>query len=143
MISALRLLAVASLALPLCACAHKAPGGSYLVVVRDPGTTRPVEGATVELVPGDAARASAVTDGKGEAVLLVRSFSRAELRVEFDGEVDRHFVRAGSIPRWGAPVDDQPDPAARGPLVFLPDPAAGTAPRFASELFFLRTEPPR
>lgn len=143
MISALRLLAIASLALPLCACAHKAPRGSYLVVVRDPGTTRPVEGATVELVPGDAARASAVTDGKGEAVLVLRSFSRAELRVAFDGEIDRHFVRAGRIPQWGAPADDEPDPAARGPLVFLPDPATGATPRFASELFFLRTERPR
>lgn len=83
---------------------------SYLVTVRDRTAGTAVEGATVEVRAGSGevaeAGARSMTDGRGEAVLLLGGRPRADLFVTFDGETERYWFVPARIPRFDAPREE-------------------------------------
>ena len=92
---------------------------SYLFTVTDRGSTRSIEGATLEITP-EAERTPTIrasTDGRGESVVVMPRDQRCYLVVTFDGTTDRYLVRSELVPAWNAPTEAIDDP--NGPLRFI------------------------
>lgn len=143
---ALRAFVFLALALPLAACTPNSRTGSYLLTVREAGYNRAVEGASVEVFlngggGGSGQRVTSTTDAKGESVVVLPAFSRAELRVGFDGETDRYFVRPTRIRAWSEPRPTEASDLRA--LIFVAGMPAGPTPTFDVDFVFLRAEGPR
>lgn len=126
----------------LAGCGEHASSGSYLVTVVDRSTGRALDGASVEMIPVSGQKVTGTTDQEGEIVLVLGAWPRAELRVGFDGESDRYFVRTTKIPNWDAPVGETgstttPD-GTTGPLLFMAGGGGGSQPRFDVRLVRLK-----
>ncbi|MFO0827823.1 MAG: hypothetical protein U0572_06690 [Phycisphaerales bacterium] len=112
---------------------------SYLVTVTDAGSARPVEGASVELKQdaSGAARTTATTDGRGEAVLRMNDASRTFLLVTFDGTINRFYVRPDLAPAWNAAPEQPSEPS--GAIRFLAGaPSSGPTPAWSVRIVRLQ-----
>jgi hypothetical protein len=105
----MKLLIPAALVLSLAACSSM-HSSSYMVTVRDASDGTAIEGALVEVRAAAAEsaepRARSTTDGRGESVVIVPGWNRADLFITFDGETERYFFSPELAPRYDAPKED-------------------------------------
>jgi hypothetical protein len=98
--------------------------GSYLVTVHDRQGGTAIEGAVVEVrdPSGSAVVGSArsMTDGRGEAVIILPPRERADLFVTFDGETERYWFPVSRIPGYDAPREEID--GERSPVRFIAGP---------------------
>ena len=96
----------APLAFGVAGCAGRQTA-SYLVKVEDRVHGRMVEGATVEARDGGASlsapSATGTTDPRGETVIIVPGWGRADLFITFDGETERYWFPPARTPGHEAP----------------------------------------
>lgn len=87
----------------LTACAGP-KAGAYLFTVSEKDSGDLVEGATVAIGPGDmmgrpkVEPVTGTTDDRGQVMLALGAWSRAEMTVSFDGDDERFFVSPERIP---------------------------------------------
>jgi len=78
--------------------------GAYLFTVSEKDSGDLIEGATVSIGPGDmmgrpkVEPVTGTTDDRGQVMLALKSWSRAEMTVSFDGDDERFFVSPERIP---------------------------------------------
>lgn len=81
--------------------------GAYLFTVSEKESGDLIEGATVSIGPGDVMGRPKVepvtgtTDDRGQVMLALKAWSRAEMTVSFDGDDERFFVAPERIPAMG------------------------------------------
>ncbi len=121
----------------LVGCTNQPRSGSYMVVVKDRATGKVVDGASVEVVPLSGPPVTGTTDSLGEAVLLIGAWPRAELRVGFDGETDRYYVRTTKVPTWEASAEETGS-GEKGVLVFMPGGGGGINSSFEVHFMLIR-----
>jgi len=107
-----RVLAFLALCLPLAAVGCSGPkAGAYLFTVAELPSGKVLEGATVSVEPGQmrgrptVSPVSGTTDDRGQVVLPLGAWPRAEMTVSFDGENERFFVAPERIPSIQEPED--------------------------------------
>lgn len=120
-IRALLSFAGVSAAFFLAACSGP-KAGAYLFTVSEKGSGDLIEGATVAIGPGEMMGRAKVepvtgtTDDRGQVMLALKAWPRAEMTVSFDGDDERFFVAPERIP---AMSDEEAKIAEARPVRFI------------------------
>lgn len=78
--------------------------GAYLFTVSEKDSGELIEGATVSIGPGEmrgrpkVEPVTGTTDDRGQVMLALKAWPRAEMTVSFDGDDERFFVATERIP---------------------------------------------